>query len=153
MLGRLLRGPNAIRYREAGVVIALVVLATFTAVRYIAAFRAAGEKPVFYQDTFGPAVMQVCGRGFVNPAPGTIPTLDAFLAVESETFDCRVLPHDVALIALTPMQVVSRYLLTASAMCFRVLGLRWSALDWLSAGLYAATAAAFYLALRLVAGP
>jgi hypothetical protein len=153
MSGRTLRGSAAVQSRDVIVMIALAGLATVTAVRYIAAFRAGGERPVFYQETFGPAVMQACGRGFINPAPEQIPALDAFLAEKTDSFDCRAVPHDVAAIALTPMQDVSRYLLAASAMSFRMAGVRWQALDWLSAALYAATAAAFYLGLRLVTGP
>lgn len=144
---------GAFRYRDAIVAVVIAGFATFVALRYIAAFRTTGEKQVFYQETFGPAVMEACGRGFVNPAPQAIPSLDAFLAGNSETFECRAVPASVATIAVTPMQDVSRYLLAASAVCFRMFGVRWPALDWLAAGLFAVTAVLFYTALRLVAGP
>jgi hypothetical protein len=124
----------------------------FVGIRYVQAFRAAGERPGFYQEAFGPAVMQACGRGFVNPAPRAIPSLDPFLATTSEAFDCRVVPQSFNTLGLTSMQETHRYLLTASAGCWRVLGVRWSALDLLAGGLFASTAVALYLACRVVAG-
>jgi hypothetical protein len=146
------RSRHAILLRDTLAVSAIVVFAMFAGVRYIAAFRSAGGAPFFYQEMFGPAVMHACGRGFVNPAPAAVPSLDAFLAVRSDTFDCAALPQSVASTALTQMQVGHRYLVLASGMCWRMLGVRWSALDWLTAGLFAITAVTLYLAFRLVVG-
>ena len=137
---------------DAVIMIAVAVFSVFVAVRYIAVFRGAGDKPVFYQEMFGPAVMEACGRGFINPATGAVRALDEFLSQDANVVDCRVLPQTVAATALTPMQDVHRYLLAAAAVCWRVLGVRWSALDWLSAALFAFTAVTFYAACRLVAG-
>ena len=138
--------------REPIVIAALVALATFAGARYVRTFRGGGERPSFYQEMFAPAVMQVCGRGFVNVTERNLPSLEAFLATRTDAFDCHVLPAVVTSIPLTPMQQVHRYLLMAASACWRVLGVRWSALDWLTGGLFALTTVALYLACRLAAG-
>ena len=138
--------------REPIVIAGLVALATFAGARYVRTFRSGGERPSFYQEMFAPAVMQVCGKGFVNVAERSLPSLEAFLATRTDAFDCHVLPAVIASIPLTPMQQVHRYLLMAASACWRVLGVRWSALDWLTGGLFALTTVGLYLACRLASG-
>ena len=55
---------------------------------YVPRFVAAGGKPWFYQEEFGPAVMMACGRGYVNPDPATAPALDSFLQRTRDSFSC-----------------------------------------------------------------
>jgi hypothetical protein len=137
---------------DAAIAGAVALFAAFVAFEYLAAVRANGAVPFLNQEMFGPAVMQACGRGFVNPPPQAVESLDTFLAARSPSFSCLDLPPQLAPAAMAPGQDVSRYLLMASALCWRVAGVRWSALDWLAAALFVATAVAFYVACRAVAG-
>src|SRR5262249_56182263 len=59
--------------RAADPVLALVlaIVAYAAGVGYLRGALARGLKPEFYQFEFGPAVMLVCGHGFVAPAQGT----------------------------------------------------------------------------------
>src|SRR5207253_2204779 len=73
-------------------IVAALAVAAFVGVEwYMAQFRAGGGTPEFYQAEFSPAVMQACGRGFVNPdAP--VAGLSAFLGRQADTFQCGELP-------------------------------------------------------------
>ncbi len=113
--------------------------------------------PHFFQDLFGPSVMLGCGRGFVNPAPGAVPELDAFIHPEMhvnhppvmDCFDCARLPEDVPEIPLGSFQRRQRYLLLAVGWLWRALGVRWSALTPLYGLLFGASAAVLFGLFRL----
>ena len=138
--------------REAIVVGGLVAIAMVVAVRYVATFRSGGERPAFYQEMFAPAVMQACGKGFINVAERTIPVARDVSRDDDRLVRLSGRASEIVSIPQTPMQDVHRYLLMAAAACWRVLGVRWSALDWLTGGLFASTTVALYLACRVVAG-
>ncbi len=63
---------------------ALFVAALLLGTWYVPQVVAAGGRPHFYQEQFGPAVMVACGHGYVNPQQPT-PDLDAFLALHDAT--------------------------------------------------------------------
>jgi hypothetical protein len=94
---------------------------------YVPQVLAAGGRPHFYQEEFGPAVMVACGHGYVNPQP--TPDLDAFLAVRSDAISCSPALAAVGHSPLTPMQRAYRYLITTVGLTWRLQGrAAWSAI-------------------------
>jgi len=137
-----------------GWIIAALLVAAFAATRwYLPRFRADGGHEEFYQAEFGPAVMQACGRGFVNPVESTVPALDAFLHGGADRFSCDALPVAMRTRALNPLQGVTRYLMTLVGAVWRAVGVRWAAVDIVTAAFVAASVAAAYAALSLATGP
>ena len=67
---------------------ALFVAALLLGTWYVPQVVAAGGRPHFYQEEFGPAVMVACGHGYVNPQPGADADLDALLAVNGDDLQC-----------------------------------------------------------------
>jgi hypothetical protein len=128
------------------------VLAWGIAAAYLPVFRSAGGVQQFYQEEYGPAVMAACGRGLVNPDLHATRTLDAFLSNRVQTFDCRALPASVAVIPFNVLQGVTRYLLVAAGIIWRIRGVTWPALDSLFAAMYAVAVGSAYIGLRFVSG-
>jgi hypothetical protein len=131
---------------------AVFVVGWALAAIYLPSFRSAGGVQQFYQEEYGPAVMAACGRGFVNPDLQSTRMLHAFLNNRIQTFDCRSLPASVAVIQFDELQGVTRYLLVAAGIMWRIRGVTWPALDSLFAAMYAVAVAGAYLALRFVSG-
>jgi len=119
---------------------------------YLPAFRASGGRAMSYYQEFGPAVMLACGHGFVNPADGAVPALDAFLLERSASVDCRDVPREAPVLQLDNLQSASRYLLLAAAAVWRVAGVSWTALDNLAATMFAVTLTGAYVVMRFVLG-
>ena len=110
-----------------------------TASWYVPQFVASGGKPWFYQQEFGPAVMEACGLGYVNPAADTRPALKEFLERRSDAVSCSDV-ESVATQPLTSMQRAFRYLMMMVGETWRVRGqVAWSALTPLYGGLYGLT--------------
>ena len=101
---------------------AVFVVGWAIAVVYLPSFRSAGGVQQFYQEEYGPAVMAACGRGFVNPDLHSTRILDAFLNNRVQTFDCRSLPASVAVIQFDVLQGITRYLLVAAGVIWRIRG-------------------------------
>lgn len=120
--------------------------------QYLREASAAGLKPEFYQNRFGPAVMVACGRGFVSPDVGASPALDAFLRVERDAITCDALPTGLRLTRLEGQQRAWKYLLLTSAAIWRVGGISWTTLSTLSALLFAATIGLTFGLTRVFAG-
>lgn len=116
-----------------------------------------GRTPHFYQEIFGPAVLWACGHDFLDPVPGTIPPLDAFLNPDVhadhppliDRFDCGALPDAPATQPLIVVQRAHRYLLFSVAMLWRLFGVAWSALAPLYGLLFGMAALALYGIFRL----
>src|SRR5215469_2533512 len=138
------------RTRDAIVSAIFGLVAAIVATSYLATARRASVPFYFYQDAFGPAVMEACGRGLVNPLPAAGSPLARFLALESERFECAELSTDLAQRSLSPYQHAERYLLIASAGIWKITGISWPALDLLAALFAASTMAFAYLFFRLV---
>jgi len=134
-------------------VIAALLLTAFAAARwYLPKFRAAGGRSEFYQPEFGPAVMQACGRGFVDPVETDAVALNDFLHERSQRLACGDVPARLRTRALNPLQGVTRYLMVLVGLVWRAVGVRWDAVDIVTAGFVGASVAAAYAALRLVTG-
>lgn len=124
---------------EAAIATALFVAAFATASWYVPQFVAAGGKPWFYQQEFGPAVMEACGFGYVNPAETAPPALTAFLERKADAVSCEEL-ESVATRPLTSMQRAFRYLMMTVGETWRLRGqVAWSALTPLYGFLYGLT--------------
>ena len=137
------------------VLITVILVAGTVGVRaYVERVAVWGARPSFYQGEFGPAVMAACGRGFKNPVLNVKSPLLAFLATQSDRFDCASLPAEVPTTALTGPQVTWRYLMWSVALTWITVGeVTWPAIYWLSGVLFGVTAAAAYVGTRLFAGP
>lgn len=124
---------------EAAIAAGLFVAAYAMASWYVPQFVAAGGKPWFYQEEFGPAVMEACGFGYVNPDASARPVLRAFLDRKADVVSCGEV-QALATHPLTPMQRAFRYLIMTVGETWRVRGqVAWSALTPLYGTLYGIT--------------
>ena len=115
---------------------------------FVPQFLASGGKPWFYQLEFGPAVMQACGLGYVNPADDTRPALDRFLETKIDEVSCADLAG-VETLPLTSMQRAFRYLMLTVGTTWRVQGVvAWSALTPLYGTLYGLTTVLAFVIFR-----
>jgi hypothetical protein len=116
----------------------------------VKAYRARGHHPVFYQQNFGPAVMMACGFGFTQPpyAPSP-PSLREFLLLQRDDFSCADFPSPMPTEAVT-WNGTWYYLYGTTALVWRIAGISWLALDWLSGLFGAMTLAGLYGLFRLV---
>ncbi|HUK33167.1 MAG TPA: hypothetical protein VLV86_04590, partial [Vicinamibacterales bacterium] len=101
---------------------------------------------------FGPAVMAACGRGFENPAAHSIAALDAFLDERSGHFSCSDLGLRPVVVPFDNFQAVTRNLLIAAALVWRVAGVSWQALDSVAAMMFGVTLAAAYMVMQFAMG-
>ena len=111
--------------------------------------------PQFFQEWFAPAVLLASGHGYTNVEVASIPELAAFLDAgqpRDAVFDATVLPETLPAQPLNAFQVRHRYLLTAVALCFALLGMAWSSLWPLYGLLYGTSAVAAYGIFRRVMG-
>ena len=110
----------------------------------------------YYQEEMGPSVLLACNRSFADPrlvqeqdGPAGA-ALRAFLARETDSFDCGLLPEQVPATTLSPMQAASRYTLLAVGAIWRGTGVAWSALAPWFGLLYGVSGALAFLAARSV---
>jgi hypothetical protein len=143
------RGTRAIY--DLYIALVILVVAWAGCRLYLPAFRAAGGHAMSYYDEFGPAVMAACGRGLVNPAPHSVPPLDAFLSETTPSFDCGSLGQP-EIVPFDNFQAVTKNLLRGAAAIWRVTGVSWTALDSLAAAMFGVTLTAAYLVMRFVMG-
>ena len=133
---------------EAALAAGLFLAAFATASWYLPQFVASGGKPWFYQQEFGPAVMEACGHGYVNPATAGRQALEQFLTRKSDAVSCNEVAT-VATAPLTSMQRAFRYLMMMVGETWRVRGqVAWSALTPLYGGLYGLTVVLAYAIFR-----
>lgn len=133
---------------EVAVAAGLFVAAYAMASWYVPQFVASGGKPWFYQQEFGPAVMEACGFGYVNPDDSTRPALTAFLERKADAVSCGEL-QAVATRPLSSMQRAFRYLIMTVGGTWRLRGqVSWSALMPLYGSLYGLTVVLAYAIFR-----
>jgi len=130
----------------------LCVAAFLFAKWYLPTYRAGGGVPQFYQDQFAPAVMEACGRGFVNVDSANVAVFDDFLNQRTRSLQCGQLPAAMKQVPLSGFQGSSRYLMAAAALVWRITGVNFQALDPLIAGLFAVAVTAAYAAVRFGCG-
>src|SRR5881394_2959628 len=115
--------------RDGAICLILGAIAAVSGASYLDAARRSAVPFYFYQPAFGPAVMEACGRGFVEPSPAAGSPLAKFLAQETNRFDCGQLDVTAAPSALSAYQLAERYLLLSAAGVWRITGITWRAMD------------------------
>jgi hypothetical protein len=133
-----------------------IVLAVFSATavwgtRFWNAWTAQGNKPVFYQNNFEPAVMIACGYGFVatNTPPAAL--LD-FLDVRRDALSCADIPPGTAVGQKRVFQRPWFYLVWFVGLAWTVLGISWSGMGPAFGVLFGASSALAYGLCRLAMG-
>ena len=114
-------------------------------------YRAGGGVPRFYQETFGPAVMLACGYGFTAPGATAPKSVQAFLLLEQQVFNCADFPANAVGEKVTS-HGTWYYLYGTTAAIWKVFGVSWRVLDWLAAVFVGVSLATLYGLFRLVAG-
>jgi len=128
----------------AGLFVAAFAMASW----YVPQFVAGGGKPWFYQEEFGPAVMEACGFGYLNPDASARPALAAFLERKTDAVSCAEVDA-VPTRPLSSMQRAFRYLIMTVGETWRVRGhVAWSALTPLYGLLYGITVVLAYAIFR-----
>src|SRR5215203_4564501 len=121
---------------------------------YVPQVVAAGGRPNFYQEMFGPAVMVACGDDYVNPDPGADPDLDAFLSAQRDEITCTPALATIKQVPLAAMQRAYRYLyLSAGVTWWLQDRVAWSALAPLYGMFYASTVVLLFAVFRQGMGP
>jgi hypothetical protein len=141
--------PGILRGRlgEAALVAALCVTASIWGTAYWKRSLQAGRQPQFYQSYFEPAVMLVCGHGFLLADP-PVPAVADFLAMKTDRLSCADIP------ASTPLgdfgyRKAWLYLMLTVALTWKLLGISWSGMGPLFGVLFGATIIAAYGIFRV----
>ena len=137
--------------RDVAITVLCFTLASIWGGIYWAGAVRAGRHPLFYQSYFAPAVMLVCGKGFLIPT-SPVPSLNEFLLEKTDRFSCDQLPPRLAVGTAGLYQRPWRYLMTTVAVAWMVLGISWSGLAPLFGVFFGTTAALTYVAFRLIVG-
>jgi hypothetical protein len=94
---------------EIAIVFVIFTTATWLGFRAVPVLRANGVVQAFYQSSFGPAVMVACGREFREPDVASVPPLAAFLAEQTDSFECAALPASTRTFPLNSLQGATQY--------------------------------------------
>ena len=129
--------------REALLVAAVFVAASWWGTTYWKLSLEAGRTPQFYQQYFEPAVMIACGHGFVIAHPAPQPLAD-FLQRKVDTFSCEQVTERLDLSTRYLYQGAWRYLMYAVGITWWWTGVSWSKLAPLAGILFGLTIAAAY---------
>lgn len=136
---------------ECAIAMVLLLGSGWWAAHFWNTWTARGGQPVFYQSYFEPAVMVACGKGFVASLQQP-QSLQDFLSLRRDTFDCRDLPDDLKAGREYLYQEAWIYLQTAVGWSWRILGISWSGMGPLFGLLFGAVTAVAYGAFRLGMG-
>lgn len=136
---------------ECAIAMVLLIGSGWWAAQFWNTWTARGGQPVFYQSYFEPAVMVACGKGFVASLHQP-QSLQAFLSLRRDTFDCRDLPDDLKAGREYLYQEAWIYLQTAVGWSWQILGISWSGMGPLFGLLFGAVTAVAYGAFRLGMG-
>jgi hypothetical protein len=139
------------RGTELLIAVALFCAASWWGASYWTRSLQAGRAPIFYQEYFEPAVMMTCGKGFVIAQPQG-KAMEDFLFRRVDTFSCASIPADAQLGTRGLYQGVWRYLLVATSIGWRFLGISWSGMGPLFGLFFGATIVGAYGILRLGMG-
>jgi hypothetical protein len=108
----------------------------------------AGRQPGFYQSYFEPAVMLVCGRGFLLAHP-PVPAVVDFLEMKTDHLSCADIPPSTGVSDYGLYQKTWLYLMLTVALTWKLLGISWSGMGPLFGVLFGATIVAVYGILRI----
>lgn len=124
-------------------------LGSFAGTQYMKAANL-WASPTFGQFEFGAAVSLACGHGFGEPQV-VPPSMRAFLALQTDTFNCADLPAGPSTVTPNITQRLYRYLQTAVALQWKWSGVSWSALAPLFGLIFGLTLLGSYALFRLIA--
>lgn len=116
------------------VVIGIALLACGLTLDHLSKVRDEGNQPVFYQSYFEPAVLVACGHGFERLKGQRPSSLDDFLKLEINHFNCADLPAALDTAEATFVKQWY-YMLQATAFTWKIFGLTWTAVDYLVAAI------------------
>jgi hypothetical protein len=131
----------------------LCALAVGTAAFFLAGFvvDSAGIRPMYYQHEFSPAVMWVCGRGYVAADYASSPRFRDFLTERRDSMTCAS-TDGVRAVRGAPLHDQMRYLQLLVAKFWRPDSISWSAVRPLFMWSYAVYGMLAYILLRMAAG-
>jgi len=132
---------------EAALVAVLFVTASVWGTVYWKRSLQAGRQPQFYQSYFEPAVMLVCGHGFLVADPPVRAVAD-FLAMKTDRLSCGDIPPSTGL-SDYGYQKAWLYLMLTVALTWKLLGISWSGMGPLFGVLFAGTIVAAYGIFRI----
>ena len=139
------------KYRvDALLFLVIVISAAFVGTWFVTSNTV--KKFNFYQETFSPAVMAACGKGFVLPHPAPEEMI-AFLELRTQSFSCDSISPNQKSVPPELFQAVHRNLMLTVATWWRVLGISWANLATLYGLVYGFTAGFAYLLLRTASRP
>ena len=95
------------RAADGAIACGIFLIGAYIGLRYVQRPEVAANAR-YYQETFAPAVLVACGRGFHNTSPDA--ELAAFLDRKADAFDCRRLSDPAPPAKITALQSASRYL-------------------------------------------
>ena len=124
---------------------------------YRQTFEAQGNPMGALLPEFRPAVLFASGRGMIIPEELDVPALEAFLSLDTATFDPVSLPHEIPgshlFCSAQSSFAQSHWLLFYSmGWCWRIFGISHSSLQYLCALFYGFAAVALHLVFRLGMG-
>lgn len=131
----------------------IIFLLIIGGIKSLSFFSEKNIQPQFYQRYFAPAVMQACGKGYINIPVTEIPSLKDFLTLKSDSFSCTDIPQEVSTQPLNIYQTACRHLLGIVSLSWYFLGVSWKSLSPLYFLFGGVTVALSYLVFRLAAGP
>ncbi|MGV7219884.1 MAG: hypothetical protein ACQ9MH_00005 [Nitrospinales bacterium] len=134
----------------------LLMVLTFSTVvssSYMSSYIKNGIKPDFYQNIFGPAVLDTCGRGFQIPILKEGSPLKEFLDLKKDHFSCKDLEGKLSIrVGLNTLVSQTQYLMKLVSWTWSVRGISWSALAPLFSIFYSLNIAILYCLFRLGMG-
>jgi hypothetical protein len=133
---------------EFAIALVIVIASGWWASQFWNTWTSRGGQPVFYQSYFEPAVMVACGKGFVA-SQRQPPSLQDFLLLRRDAFDCRDLPNDLRVGQEYVYQGAWFYLQTAVGWAWRFLGISWSGMGPLFGFMFGSVIALAYGVFRL----
>lgn len=136
---------------DAVLILSLLVAAIIVGTVYWNEWTGRGNKPVFYQPYFEPAVMIACGHGFVVTRVQPQPLVE-FLSTRQDRFSCADISPETPLGHEGLYQGAWRYLLTSVGWYWRLRGISWSGMGPLFGVFFALTIASAYAVCRLGMG-
>jgi len=120
---------------------------------YITDYYKKGIKLDFYQNLFGPAVLDTCGKGFKVPLLKEGSRLQEFLYLKKDSFSCEDLQENIPIrVGLSTFTGQTQYLMKLVAWTWSIRGISWSALAPLFSIFYAINIGILYFIFRLGMG-
>lgn len=105
----------------------------------------------YYQQFFAPAVLEACGKPFLNPRT-EIESLTQFLARKTEVFDCSEIPSNLEFKDLNSLQLSQAHLYKFATWIWKIRGIKWKELEFIGKFFFALNGILFYLIFRIGMG-